>query len=74
MPTYMLLAPSVKGLRCLINVCHRFGLDNDIVFNDSKTVFMKILSSEDLWNKISFPPVSLGSKKSPLYMIESCDL
>ena len=53
----VLLAPSVKGLQSLINVCHRLGLDNDIVFSDSKTAFVKILSSEDLRNKISFPPV-----------------
>ena len=59
----VLLALSVKGLQSLINVCHRFGLDNDKVFNGSKTMFMKIVSSEDLRSNISFPPVFLGEQE-----------
>ena len=62
----VLFAPSVKGLQSLINVCYRFGIENDIVFNDSKTVFMKMLCNDDKRQKISFPPVLLGKKEITL--------
>ena len=62
----VLFAPSVKGLQSLINVCYRFGKDNDIVFNESKTVFMKILCNNDMRHKISFPPVFLGKQEITL--------
>ena len=62
----VLFAPSVKGLQSLINVCYRFGKENDIVFNDSKTVFMKMLCNNDMRQKISFPPVFLGKQEITL--------
>lgn len=38
----VLLSPSVKGLQDLINICHEYGNDFDIVYNEKKSVTMCI--------------------------------
>jgi len=38
----ILLSPSGIGLQDMLNVCYKFGCDNDIVFNVRKSVYFRV--------------------------------
>ena len=40
----VILSPSVKGLQGLLDICHVYGQNHDILFNHDKTVCMYIPS------------------------------
>jgi exonuclease III len=49
---FTLLAPSPKALQTLINICTEYGMDNDILFNSTKTCVMIFKSPR---TKVSVP-------------------
>ena len=55
-----LIAPSVKGLQTILDICYEYGLSHNIMFNESKSVCMHFKQSK----QISFEPVIwLGNDK-----------
>ena len=58
----VLLCPSVKGLQQLVDKCCNFGETNDIIFNESKTVCMYLLSHNDAKCVTHFPSVYINNK------------
>jgi len=53
----LLLSASVFGLQHMLDICHRFGMLNDIRFNDSKSVCVKVGPH---WNR-QVAPMTLGN-------------
>ena len=51
-----LMAPSPSGLQKLLDICVRFGLDNDIIYNTNKSMCMV------------FKPPSYSCKCPPMYL------
>ena len=35
-----LLAPTATAMQCMLDICHNYGLDNDVLFNPLKSVCM----------------------------------
>ena len=42
----VLLAPSAKGLQKLIDITYAYGVKHNIMFNQTKTVYMHIVGRE----------------------------
>ena len=64
----VLLAPSVKGLQNLINVCETYGLQFDVKFNESKT---KLLTFKT--NKYNLNEQNLALNNSNLESVKEID-
>ena len=35
-----LISPSLYGLNCMLDICNKFAIDNFIIFNSKKTIFI----------------------------------
>ena len=57
-----LIAPSVKGLQTIFNVCHDYGTTPCIVFNKDKSLCMQFKSKQCKW-WWTHSPISLGTYK-----------
>ena len=57
----VIFTPYSHGLACLLEVCEDYGLDNDIIYNPSKSALLIIRSPLDKQTK--FPDFSLNSKR-----------
>ena len=57
-----LIAPSVKRLQTILNVCHDYGTTHCIVFSKDKTLCMQFKSKQckSWWTN---SPISLGTYK-----------
>ena len=49
----MLLVPSAKGLKRLLDVSYNYGCDNDILFNRVKSQIMFLTQGKSVLRKIS---------------------
>ena len=56
----VLLSPSPTGLQRLLDICHKFATDNDMLFNAKKTFCMCIRSKSKVIKRI--PDVTLSNK------------
>lgn len=53
----LLLSASVSGLQYMLDICYKFGVENDIIFNQKKSVCIRIGPH---WNK-PISPMVLGN-------------
>ena len=56
----VIFSPYSHGLACLLKVCENYGLDNDVIYNLSKSALLVICSPLDKQSK--FPSFSHSSK------------
>ena len=60
----VLISPSSRGLHTLIGVCEKFGINNDIIFNATKSAVMCFKSKSHL--KFNIPEFLLNNAAVPL--------
>ena len=60
----VLISPSSAGLKILLNVCHQFGVQNDIKFNSNKSAILPFLPESK--KKFRVPPFELNKDPVPI--------
>ena len=60
----VLISPSSAGLKILLDVCHRFGLQNDIKFNSKKSAILPFLPENK--KKLRIPTFELNKESIPI--------
>ena len=58
---FVLISPSIAGLRRLLLICESFAIKNDIIFNEGKSVLMRFSKTN-----LSFDPGSVSLNNTPL--------